>query len=82
MPTISRLFVATGFCPVGKKDVAIEVEYTSLPLPNKDKHQKLFIKSGCKCCYLSDGRCNHKSDCPIYKNAPTKRHEDFSKTCY
>lgn len=82
MATISRKFVVYGECPVDKNVVPIEVEYNSFPFPDEDKRHKRFIKNSNQCYYLFEGKCNLKEECPIYKEAPEDRYEDFSKVFY
>ena len=82
MGTISRKFVIYGFCPVDKDDIPIEVEYTSLQLPNEDKHKKRFVKSRNCCWYLDKGKCDKFNDCPVFLEASDIRIEDFSNIVF
>ena len=82
MGTISKTFVCYGFCPVDKHDVPIQIEYTSLQLPDEDKKRKRFTKAQNCCSYLSDGKCNKRDDCPVFLKAESTRYEDYSKIHY
>ncbi len=82
MGTISKRFVCYGFCPIDEDDVTIEVEYTSLQLPNEDKKRKKFTKSSNCCYYLSQGKCDKRNDCPVFLEAEVTRYEDYSKVRY
>ncbi len=82
MGTISRNFTCCGFCPIDNDNVEIEIEYTSLQLPNEDKKRKRFTKSRNCCYYLHEGKCNKKEDCPVFLEAESTRYEDFSKIRY
>lgn len=69
MATLSRNYYSSGFCPIDKEDVTIEIEYISIPRPTDERGKRTFTKAHNRCCYLREGKCALGDECGIFKNA-------------
>lgn len=58
----------SGYCPVRKEELSIEIQYCSVSVLGKIITDKDFKKLGYMCIYEpNDVQCPR---CPIYENAP------------
>ena len=69
MATLSRNYCASGYCPIDKSVVAIEIEYISLPRPSDERGKRTFTKAHNKCFYIREGKCSLGDECEIFKKA-------------
>lgn len=69
MATITDMGVAHGYCIVYKSNVAIRIEYVSIPLPTDRNGYRTFWKNSNQCYYLQEGKCNLRNECEVFKKA-------------
>ena len=74
---IEEEYTHTAFCPVDNCDVSIDITYYSVP-NNDFSSMRTFNKHENKCEYLIDGKCNKRTSCPVYKDAPQSYQKEIN----
>lgn len=79
MATLSRKYYSSGYCPIDKETVTIEIEYISIPRPSDERGKRTFSKAHNRCFYLREGKCSLGDECEIFKDAQAQYIENVGR---